>query len=712
VIERLPKDYYPCFLGNGLDAVLIGPTGAMTSEAINGPDRCYWYKSDCYYGDERPALPVPHRWYRKEVEKTPRAIGSWYELAPLGRVWYELRLGGAPLGVTSVWQSFDPRTASLETTLDFGGLTARLTTFLHARLPLLAIRLRCSQEMTASFWAGGGPWIPTAEDADPFTAYTVEAGPVQVARYHIGALAGRHLLWLAAPPDSYGVDGREVWLARTDRDFICYFSVADDRDAVDVDAVRAEVSSIGFDDLLAEHQTIWKTRAGESSLDVPNASIQRFYDFSQYYFRAIQNPVSGGIPVGNLRQTWSSHVFWDSFFVARAILEANRLGCARAHCGFFERTIEHAREHAASDFQAAGLKWDWELTHRGQPAYGEDWIHVKEQVHNNAAYSNILWDYWRFTRDRTALTDLYPLLKGIATFFLGAIVVESEGSYELRPLVGVRESAVKVPYDTLTVAGTIRLLRNAAGAARALGRDEPFAFRCERVAQGLVPLAERLYNGQFFPTHAATDEMSLGSLAPAYPMEVLTANDPRIVSTARAYRSHATDLFTRSGDVHSPWVAGVLATTCARFGDGDTAWELLRKSEPALNVHGGCAEFVSDEGRWNIQYFSTAHGALCSALHNLVLQSRGDELVVCPSLPGGWGACHFRDLRADGFLVTCDLDYRDRRARVTLKNDTTETQTRTLRLGNEATTVTLQPGETVEQSRRVAPGVLQRSPVS
>jgi hypothetical protein len=59
VIERLLRNYYPCFLGNGSDSVLIGPDGAMTSQMINGPDRCYWYKSDRYYGDERPALPVP-----------------------------------------------------------------------------------------------------------------------------------------------------------------------------------------------------------------------------------------------------------------------------------------------------------------------------------------------------------------------------------------------------------------------------------------------------------------------------------------------------------------------------------------------------------------------------------------------------------------------------------------------------------------------------
>ena len=45
---RLPSNYYHCFLGNGLDAVLIGPTGSMTPDKFV-VDRGEWYKSDRYF---------------------------------------------------------------------------------------------------------------------------------------------------------------------------------------------------------------------------------------------------------------------------------------------------------------------------------------------------------------------------------------------------------------------------------------------------------------------------------------------------------------------------------------------------------------------------------------------------------------------------------------------------------------------------------------
>ncbi|HVC34075.1 MAG TPA: hypothetical protein VNL16_11245, partial [Chloroflexota bacterium] len=153
MIQNLPDRYYPCFLGNGLDAMLIGPDGAMTGLQINGPDRCSWYKSDCYYGDERPALPVPHRWYQKETAKVPRAVGSWYELAPLGRAWYEVWLDGRRVEPAAGRQTFDPTVATLTTTLGLGGVSADVTTFLHASLPLLATRYRFSRAVTVRFLA-------------------------------------------------------------------------------------------------------------------------------------------------------------------------------------------------------------------------------------------------------------------------------------------------------------------------------------------------------------------------------------------------------------------------------------------------------------------------------------------------------------------------------------------------------------------------------
>jgi hypothetical protein len=77
---NLPNDYYHCFLGNGLDAVLIGYTGSMVPDKI-AVDRCAWYKSDRYYPEDKLVM-VAGRWPLDQPLKHAEGSG-WYEVAPL-----------------------------------------------------------------------------------------------------------------------------------------------------------------------------------------------------------------------------------------------------------------------------------------------------------------------------------------------------------------------------------------------------------------------------------------------------------------------------------------------------------------------------------------------------------------------------------------------------------------------------------------------------
>ncbi|MGD2178525.1 MAG: hypothetical protein PVG71_11960 [Anaerolineae bacterium] len=81
----LTPDYYHCFLGNGLDAVLIGPTGSMVHDRV-GVDRCNWCRADRYYPENR----LVHVAGRLPMDRPlEHAEGSgWYEIAPRG---YDVR---------------------------------------------------------------------------------------------------------------------------------------------------------------------------------------------------------------------------------------------------------------------------------------------------------------------------------------------------------------------------------------------------------------------------------------------------------------------------------------------------------------------------------------------------------------------------------------------------------------------------------------------
>ena len=680
----LPRDYYHCFLGNGLDAVLIGPTGSMVAAKI-GVDRCYWYKADRYYPEDR----LVHVAGRFPIDRPlQHAPGSgWYEIAPLGRTWYEVGLGGERLPLRASAQRFVPQEGTLYSELDYGPVRAQATTFLHATRSLLVERYVFDQEVEFEAWMGPGVWVEEGWDTDPF--YSVEMGSSAAeGRYDLGETQGFMALRLVPGPQEVSALGRDRGLVARGRVFEKYFSIVDSRQgALDTGALE-EALRLGYDALRAEHLAFWRAYSAASHISIPDGTFQRFYEASQYHFKAMQNRASGGLPVNNLRRTWSSHIFWDSYFTQRALLEANHRPEALEACRFFQRTAEQARRHAREEFGSEGLKWDWEITHDGRKAYGV-LLHMKDQVHNNASYANEIWQYYDFARDEAMLREFYPILEGIARFFLDCVVEPLQGSYEVRPLVGVHESPVRVKNEGITLAGTIAILRHVERAARILGQESAFSRRCAEAADRLVPTLNRLYNGRFFASAEGSGVMNMSSLAVAYPMQAVPCSDPRSRATALAFLEHCR---RQAEDRGSPWAAGVLATILARQGDGEAAWEAIEMARPAICCFGGMTE-VMEHGQWNMQYFGTAQGAVCTALHSLLLQSDGDEIHLFPALPQAWREARFERLLAAGLEVSAEWAGPERQAVCVVRNVTLAPASRVVYSGGRRATVTLQPGE-------------------
>ena len=687
---ELPSNYYHCFLGNGLDAVLIGYTGSMVPDKV-GVDRCVWYKADRYYPEDKLVQVAGRFPMDRPLEHAPGS--GWYEIAPLGRTWYEVFWQEQPLPVQASAQRFVPQEGTLYSQVNYGPLRAEVTTFLHALHSVLIERYVFDREVEFRAWMGPGVWVEEGWDTDPFREVWM-CPDAPEGRYDLGETRGFMRLKVEPAPLGFGTHGRDRWLTTRGRVITKYFAIVDDRQgALDISALNRAIAQ-GYDRLRQEHVAFWRAYFAASSISIPDAGFQRFYEASHYHFKAMQNRASGGLPVNNLRRTWSSHVFWDSYFIQRAMLEANHRAEALEACRFLQRTVEHARRHAQEEFGCEGLKWDWEITHDGRKAYGT-LLHMKDQVHNNASYANEIWQYYEFTQDRAMLEEFYPLLEGIAHFFLARVVEETARGYEIRPVVGVHESPIRVRNEGITLAGTIAILQHVTRAADVLGRESDFSQRCAKVASELTHTLQRLYNGHYFTSAEGVDNLNMSSLAPIYPMRVVDDHDPRSLSTARAYRQHYVDrLRSHGGDkqVGFPWAAGVLATVLARQGDGDGAWDIIQSTRPTISSFGGMTE-VMEDGQWNMQYFGTAQGAVCTAIHNLLLQGEGDEICLFPALPPGWERAEFRDLLAAGCGVSASFDRRWGCVEAVVRNVSPFLLSRSLRYGGERFAVTLAPAE-------------------
>lgn len=684
---NLPANYYHCFLGNGLDAVLIGPTGSMVPDKV-GVDRCNWYKSDRYY-PEHKLVQVAGRWpIGKPLEHAPGS--GWYEVAPLGRTWYEIVLDGQTLELRASDQRFAPQEGMLYSRLDYGPVKGEAVTWLHAAYSLLIEEYTFDRDVEFRAWMGPGVWFDDGWDTDPFVA--VEMSPdAPEGRYDLGETEGILALRLDPAPFASGARERERWIAAHGRRFVKVFAILDNRQGpLDVRLVD-EALAPGIDALRAEHLAAWRAYFAVSSITIPDEQFQYFHDASMYHIKAMQSRESGGLPVNNLRRTWSSHIFWDSYFLQRALLEANHRAEALEGCRFFQRTIEHARRHAREEFGTDGLKWDWEITHDGRKAYGT-LLHQKFQIHNNASYANQIWGYYVFTQDEAMLREFYPILEGLAQFYLNGIVQQTDDGYEIGYQVGVHESPEKVRNDGINLAGTIAILRHAAEAARILGLESDFTRRCAEVADGLMKTMNGLYNGRYFMASADRDLLNMSSIAPIYPMGVIDPADERAGRTAQAFVERYQGRIVGHGGSESgfPWSAGVLATVFALRGEGDAAWRVIESTRPTICVHGGMTE-VMEDGEWNMQYFGTAQGAVCTALHVLLLQGRGAEVTIFPALPTSWQAAAFETMLAAGLEVSARLAADG--VACTVRNIAPVPLTRQVVYAGQGVEVTLQPGE-------------------
>lgn len=685
---QLPSNYYHCFLGNGLDAVLIGPTGSMVPDKF-AVDRGAWYKSDRYYPEHKLVM-VAGRWpLDKPLE---HAEGSgWFEVAPLGRTWYTLLHQGQPLALQASEQRFAPREGTLYTTLDYGAVKGEAVTWLHSDLSLLVERYTFDGPVTFQAWMGPGVWVEEGWDTDPFLSVEMADDAAQGC-YDLGETRGLMLLRLDGGGAALGRAGLDRSLTVHARQITKYFAIIDDRQqALDPALVDAQIAR-GHDALRAEHLAFWRGYFDVSCIEIPDAQFQFFYDASMYHLKAMQNRVSGGLPVNNLRRTWSSHIFWDSYFLQHALLEANHRHEALEGCRFFQRTIEAARRHAREEFGCDGLKWDWEITHDGRKAYGA-LLHQKFQIHNNASYANQIWDTYRATQDEAMLREFYPILEGLARFYLTCIVQETERGYEIGYQVGVHESPIKVRNDGTNLAGTIVILEHCATAARLLGQETDFTRRCGEVAGYLRQTLDRLYNGQYFEASDDSPALNMSSIAPIYPLRVIPFRDPRAISTAQTFiaRNRRYQPDYAGGERDFPWSSGIVATVLAHQGHGDQAWHVIESTRPTICTFGGMTEVLED-GAWNMQYFGTAQAAVCTALHHLLLQADSDEIRVFPALPAAWHTAAFENLLAVGLTVSAR--WRDQHIECRLKNDSPVRLVRQIRLGDQVTEVALAPGET------------------
>ncbi|MET0308197.1 MAG: glycoside hydrolase family 95 protein [Sphingomonas sp.] len=303
-----------------------------------------------------------------------------------------------------------------------------------------------------------------------------------------------------------------------------------------------------------------------------------------------------------------------------------------------------------------------------------------------------LWDRYDYGRDPAYLRSIYPLMRGAALFFCDTLQTDPRTGHLLTsPSLSPENTH---PMGASLCAGPamdMQILRDlfdqTAKAAAILGIDGDFAAQLAATRARLAP--DKIgAQGQLQEWQEDWDAKApeprhrhVSHLYGLYPSHQIDLDaTPALAAAAR--RS-----LELRGDESTGWATAWRANLWARLRDGDHAHKILRfllgPERTYPNMFDAHPPFQID-GNFG--------GA--AAIAEMLMQSRGETILLLPALPKAWPTGSIHGLRARG-ACRVDLAWRDGMLEsVTLASAIAAR--RTVRLGDRELALRLEPGKPVK----------------
>lgn len=438
-----------------------------------------------------------------------------------------------------------------------------------------------------------------------------------------------------------------------------------------------------------------RIRADRPQADPALAAL--YFDYGRYLLIASSRP---GSQPANLQGIWNDAIEppWESKYTVNINTEMNYWPaeatalpeCVAPLVAMVRELAETGARTARRMYGARGwvCHHNTDLWRATAPIDGAQWGLWPT---GGAWLCTHLWDHYDYGRDLGYLRSVYPLLRGAALFFLDTLQTDpATGALVTNPSLSpenVHPHGASICSGPAMDMQILRDLFDQVGQAAALiGGDAGFAAEVAAARARLAPdrvghdgrLQEWLRDWD--ADAPEQNHRHVSHLYGVFPSDQIDLDRTPLLAQA-ARRS-----LVARGDESTGWATAWRANLWARLRDGDHAHRilmfLLGPARTYANLFDAHPPFQIDGNFGGTR-----------AIAEMLMQSRGDEILLLPALPGAWPAGAITGLRARG---TCTVDIRWRDGMLADATILSETAGRRLiRLGRRSVEVTLVPGRAI-----------------